>query len=61
LRDYLRRNRADAAQYGALKRGLATRSSDGVTYTTAKTAFIQRIVDAARTERRLPLISVWEG
>lgn len=60
LRDYLRRKPADAAQYGALKRDLAAHSSDGLAYTEAKTEFIQRIVDAARTERGLPLISVWE-
>ena len=60
LRDYLRRSHVDVARYGALKRDLAARGSDGLAYTTAKTEFIQRIVDAARTERGLPLVSVWE-
>ena len=60
LRDYLRRSRADAAEYGALKRDLAARCAEGLAYTKAKTELIQRIVDAARTERGLPLISVWE-
>ena len=60
LRDYLRRNVQAAAEYGALKRNLAARSADGLAYTNAKTEFIQRIVDAARTERGLPLICVWE-
>jgi GrpB-like predicted nucleotidyltransferase (UPF0157 family) len=61
LRDYLRRSPADAAQYGTLKRSLAAHSMDSLAYTRAKTEFIQRIVDAARTERGLPLVSVWEG
>lgn len=60
LRDYLRRNPADATEYGALKRQVAAQTADGLAYTTAKTELIQRIVDAARTERGLPLVSVWE-
>jgi GrpB-like predicted nucleotidyltransferase (UPF0157 family) len=60
LRDYLRRSPADAAQYGALKRNLAARGVESLAYTSAKTEFIQGIVDAARAERGLPLVSVWE-
>jgi hypothetical protein len=33
---------------------------DGDEYTMATTALIQRMVDAARTERGLPLVDVWE-
>ncbi|WP_309120677.1 GrpB family protein [Paenibacillus sp.] len=61
LRDYLRAHPAEVEAYGALKRELAKRyAADPDGYTRAKTSFIQRIVDAARTERGLPLESVWE-
>jgi hypothetical protein len=45
-------------RYADLKRSLT--ELDGDSYTRAKTALIQEIVDKARTERGLPLIDVWE-
>ncbi|MFG2040668.1 GrpB family protein [Dactylosporangium sp. NPDC048998] len=60
LRDHLRRHPADRAAYAQLKRGLADAGHDGEAYTRAKTALIQRMVDAARTGRGLPLVDVWE-
>jgi GrpB-like predicted nucleotidyltransferase (UPF0157 family) len=60
LRDHLLRHPADRDEYGRLKRSLAAAGHDGDAYTRAKTALIQRLVDAARTERGLPLGPVWE-
>lgn len=61
LRDYLLTHPDAAAKYGALKQDLAARLGTGDDYTKAKTALIQEMVDAARTERGLPLTPVWEG
>jgi GrpB-like predicted nucleotidyltransferase (UPF0157 family) len=60
LRDYLREHPADRDAYGRLKRELAATGGDADAYTRAKTALIQRLVDAARTARGLPLVNVWE-
>ena len=61
LRDHLRLHPADRDEYGQLKRRLAMDvGHDGDAYTRAKTALVQRLVDAARRERGLPLVSVWE-
>ncbi|MEU7868985.1 GrpB family protein [Dactylosporangium sp. NPDC049140] len=60
LRDHLLAHAAARAEYGRLKQGLAAAGSDGDSYTRAKTGLIQRLVDAARRERGLPLVSVWE-
>ncbi|OOC61119.1 GrpB family protein [Paenibacillus ihbetae] len=61
FRDYLRAHPDLVLEYGELKRLLAERyPTDPDEYTKAKTAFIQRVVDLARTERGLPLQSVWE-
>lgn len=59
LRDHLRSHPEAAERYGALKQRLAaTLSADD--YTRAKTELIQELVDAARTQRGLPLVPVWE-
>jgi GrpB-like predicted nucleotidyltransferase (UPF0157 family) len=58
LRDHLLADRAARDEYAELKRGLA--GLDGDTYTRRKTDLIQRLVDAARTARGLPLVDVWE-
>jgi GrpB-like predicted nucleotidyltransferase (UPF0157 family) len=60
LRDHLLRHPHDRDAYGVLKRELAAAGHDGDTYTRAKTALIQRMVDAARARRGLPRVDVWE-
>jgi len=61
FRDYLRANPEFVKEYGELKRALAEQyHSDPDGYTRSKTAFIQHVVDLARTERGLPLQNVWE-
>ncbi|MDG6106476.1 GrpB family protein [Dactylosporangium aurantiacum] len=60
LRDHLLRHPEDRDAYGALKGDLAAAGHDGAAYTRAKTDLIQRMVDAARTRRGLPLVDVWE-
>ncbi|MGG4096805.1 GrpB family protein [Paenibacillus lautus] len=60
FRDYLRAHPDFVIEYGELKRTLAEEyPSDPEGYTRAKTDFIQRVVDLARTERGLPLQNVW--
>ncbi|MGI5241165.1 GrpB family protein [Dactylosporangium sp. CA-139066] len=58
LRDHLLADPAAREEYAGLKRSLA--GLDGDTYTRSKTELIQRLVDAARTARGLPLVDVWE-
>lgn len=60
LRDHLRAHPEAAAAYGALKRDLAVTVDDPDEYTRAKTDLVQELVDAARTTRGLPLVTVWE-
>ncbi|MBB5786837.1 GrpB family protein [Jiangella mangrovi] len=60
LRDHLRAHPEAAAAYGALKRDLAGTITDSDEYTRAKTDLVQELVDAARTTRGLPLVTVWE-
>lgn len=60
LRDHLREHPADRAAYDRLKRDLAATHPDGDTYTRAKTALIQRMVDDARAARGLPPVTVWQ-
>ncbi|MFF5225575.1 GrpB family protein [Dactylosporangium sp. NPDC000521] len=60
LRDHLLHSPADRGEYGALKQRLAGAGHDGEAYTRAKTALIQRMVDAARDARGLPRVDVWE-
>ncbi len=60
LRDHLRAHPRDAARYAALKRELQAAGYDADAYTRAKTELIQELVDRVRTDRGLPLESVWE-
>ncbi|RMI46264.1 GrpB family protein [Streptomyces triticirhizae] len=60
FRDHLRAHPEVAAEYEAVKRRLAAETDDGFLYTKAKTEIIQRGVDAERTRRGLPLVTVWE-
>lgn len=60
LRDHLRADPAHVERYAALKQRLATSSTDEDAYTRAKTDLIQELVDAARADRGLPLVPVWE-
>ena len=47
FRDYLRANATLAGQYAALKRDLVARGLEGMNYTAAKTAFIERCLREA--------------
>ncbi|MCF6409743.1 GrpB family protein [Pseudalkalibacillus salsuginis] len=61
FRNYLREHPDLVQEYGEIKKKLA--KSYGKTmeeYTRSKTDFIQKVVDAARTEKGLPLQNVWE-
>jgi GrpB-like predicted nucleotidyltransferase (UPF0157 family) len=60
LRDYLRAHPADAARYAALKARIADVAASADEYTRAKTDLIQELTDAARAERGLPSVPVWE-
>ncbi|HEX6336530.1 MAG TPA: GrpB family protein [Jiangellaceae bacterium] len=60
LRDHLRAHPAHVERYTALKQRLATSSTDEDAYTRAKTDLIQELVDAARADRGLALVPVWE-
>ena len=60
LRDYLRAHPEAAARYAALKRQLASVVLDSDEYTRAKTDLVQELTDAARAERGLPSVPVWE-
>ncbi|HEY7295296.1 MAG TPA: GrpB family protein [Dehalococcoidia bacterium] len=48
FRNFLRGHPDTAAQYAALKRTLAPRFSDGPSYSTAKTEFVQSVLQQAR-------------
>jgi GrpB-like predicted nucleotidyltransferase (UPF0157 family) len=61
FRDWLRGHPADRDRYAALKRALAQTCADTPSYTRAKTDLIQKIVDAARAERGLPSVPVWQS
>jgi GrpB-like predicted nucleotidyltransferase (UPF0157 family) len=60
LRDYLRAHPGDSARYAALKRQLASVVLDGDEYTRAKTDLVRVLTDAARAERGLQSVPVWE-
>jgi GrpB-like predicted nucleotidyltransferase (UPF0157 family) len=61
MRDYLRTHPERVTAYGVLKSQLAQKySEDTLTYTRAKTDFIQKVIDQACAERGLPRISIWE-
>lgn len=62
MRDYLCEHPDEAAAYGALKDGLVDDyKNDSEGYTKAKTAFIQKLIDRARTKLGLPPEDVWEN
>lgn len=61
LRDHLRTHPELADEYARLKRTLAAGALRGPDYTRAKTAFVQRVVDAARNTAGLPRVDVWES
>ncbi|TDD99086.1 GrpB family protein [Jiangella asiatica] len=60
LRDHLRAHPEAARRYADLKLRLAAETHDSDSYTRAKTALVQELVDAARTARGLSLECVWE-
>jgi len=60
FRDYLLAHPDARDRYAALKRELMDRFGPGASYTRGKTAFVQEITDAARTELGLPSVPVWE-
>jgi len=60
MRDYLLAHPEAAAAYGELKKRLAEEHTENsLAYTRAKTAFIQDLINKARTELGLPSIDVW--
>jgi GrpB-like predicted nucleotidyltransferase (UPF0157 family) len=62
FRDYLREHTKLTAEYGEVKdRAAMGNGCNMETYTRAKTEFIQKVIDAARKEKGLPLQSVWES
>jgi GrpB-like predicted nucleotidyltransferase (UPF0157 family) len=61
MRDYLLTHPETVKAYGDLKRQLAQQyPEDSLSYTKAKTDFIQDVIDKARDERGLPRVDVWE-
>jgi GrpB-like predicted nucleotidyltransferase (UPF0157 family) len=60
FRDYLLAHPADRDRYAELKRKLMDEHGPSVAYTRGKTALIQELTDAARAERGLPSVPVWE-
>jgi GrpB-like predicted nucleotidyltransferase (UPF0157 family) len=60
FRDWLAGDPLLRDEYAELKRRLATDAEDVPAYTRAKTAFVQRVLDAARTAQGLPLVSAWD-
>ena len=60
LRDRLRAHPGERDEYARLKKTLSASQVDGDAYTRGKTALVQRLVDAARAERGLPSVDVWE-
>ncbi|BCJ51752.1 hypothetical protein Asp14428_32270 [Actinoplanes sp. NBRC 14428] len=60
LRDHLLAHPDARERYAALKRELMRRHGPGDAYTQGKTDLIQELTDAARAERGLPSVPVWE-
>jgi GrpB-like predicted nucleotidyltransferase (UPF0157 family) len=60
LRDHLLTHPADRDRYATLKRALMDEFGPGDAYTRGKTELIQELTDAARAERGLPSVPVWE-
>ncbi|MBD1379650.1 GrpB family protein [Metabacillus arenae] len=62
LRDYLRAHPELMQEYGKIKKISAKNHGNTMEeYTRSKTEFIQKVIDAARTEKGLPLQNVWEN
>ena len=62
LRDYLREHPELVVEYGELKMRVAIEHGNTMEeYTRSKTEFIQKVIDAARKEKGLPLQNVWES
>lgn len=62
LRDYLKKHPKLAGEYGEIKESAAMENGSTMEeYTRAKTEFIQKVIDAARKEKGLPLQRVWES
>lgn len=60
FRDYLLSHHELVEEYGKIKQDLIKKFGYTREYTFAKTPFIQRVVDMARTEKGLQLQDVWE-
>jgi GrpB-like predicted nucleotidyltransferase (UPF0157 family) len=60
LRDHLLAHPADRDRYAALKQELMDKYGPGDAYTRGKSELIQELTDAARAERGLPSVPVWE-
>jgi len=60
FRDHLLTHADDRDRYAALKRELMEKFGPGPAYTRGKTELIQELTDAARAERGLPSVPVWE-
>ncbi|WP_163852870.1 GrpB family protein [Paenibacillus elgii] len=57
----LKENGELVSEYGELKKHSAKVHKDNLEeYTRSKTEFIQKVIDAARIEKGLPLQDVWE-
>jgi GrpB-like predicted nucleotidyltransferase (UPF0157 family) len=60
LRDHLLAHPDARDRYAVLKRKLMDEFGPGLAYTQGKTELIQELTDAARAERGLPSVPVWE-
>ncbi|HEY0799908.1 MAG TPA: GrpB family protein, partial [Steroidobacteraceae bacterium] len=60
MRDYLLAHPDEASAYSDLKWRLTEAlTDDSLTYTKAKTTFIQDLIDKARAKIGLPSVDVW--
>ncbi|SDJ06658.1 GrpB family protein [Alteribacillus bidgolensis] len=60
FRDYLREHPELVREYGEIKKNVAKNfAGEFEEYTRSKTEFIQKVIDAARTKKGLPLQNVW--
>jgi len=60
FRNYLRTHPVYIKEYSDLKELIIKKNVADTEYTRMKTEFIQKIVDAARSDKGLPLTNVWE-
>ena len=54
FRDWLRTYRKDRDAYSKVKKDLASKFTDGMSYCKAKTEFISTIVEKAKKQRKIP-------